>query len=79
MNLKEGYQPTLPRGVYLMSVKEPKGAIGYLSGTWYKLGRFGKAYYWNGSEWIKSCKPAGEVMNQINLAARLKTKREILE
>jgi hypothetical protein len=32
----------------------PKDAIGALSGLYYKIGRFGKAYYWNDDEWVKS-------------------------
>ena len=44
----------------------PKDAIGALSGLYYKIGRFDKAYYWNGEEWIKSDKHSAIVRSDIS-------------
>jgi len=32
----------------------PDGAIGAFNGLYYKKGRFNKAYYWNGLDWVSS-------------------------
>jgi hypothetical protein len=39
----------------------PEEAIGAVSGLYYKIGLHGKAYYWNGEEWIKSDKTSEEI------------------
>jgi hypothetical protein len=44
-----------------MTTQMPEEAIGAVSGLYYKIGLHGKAYYWNGEEWIKSDKTSEEI------------------
>lgn len=45
----------------------PPEAVGTIKGLYYKLGRFGKAYYLNSAgEWIKSERCASEVQALID-------------
>ena len=44
----------------------PEDAYGALSGLYYKSGRHGLAYYYNGEEWIKSEKTWLSVKNSID-------------
>lgn len=44
----------------------PMDALGVLDGSYYKIGRFGKAYYWNGGEWRKSEKHTSQVESDIS-------------
>ena len=48
-----------------MSEQKPRDAECQLSGLYYKIGRFGMAYYWNGEEWIRSTKDSGMVEESI--------------
>lgn len=43
----------------------PDGAIGTLDGLFYKIGLHGRAFYWDGRQWIKSDKTAQSVESDI--------------
>jgi len=44
-----------------MTYEMPHDAITEIDGLYYKIGRFGKPFYWIGGEWIRSGKAADEV------------------
>ena len=48
-----------------MRPARPEDAIGTLSGLYFKVGRFNRAYYWNGEDWLKSARDPGAVQREI--------------
>ncbi len=42
----------------------PRDAIGFLNGSFYKMGRANKLFYWDG-EWLRSSRDSVEVMKGI--------------
>jgi hypothetical protein len=49
----------------IMEATIPQGAIGAISGLYYKIGRLAKAYYFNG-DWIASIRKASDVEDLIS-------------
>ena len=49
-----------------MSGEIPKGAEVMIDGLYYKIGRFGRPYYWNDSEWINSRKDLSLIEDKID-------------
>ena len=60
--------------MYKWNGTRPKGSLGALDGSFYKIGANELPFYWNNVEWIKSQKSKDEVL----LALSLKRDRWLL-
>lgn len=62
-----------------MCYKIPEGSEGFFNGLYYKVGKFDRAYYWNG-EWMPSRHTAEWVRTaNIDLARNAKKKKAAME
>lgn len=50
-----------------MSQKPPQGQQCFFSGSYYKIGRHGFVFRHDGTDWVRSNKPAHEVRRQIEI------------
>ena len=49
----------------IMNSVIPAGAIGTISGLYYKIGQLGRVYYWNNGGWVLSNREAVDVREYI--------------